>query len=122
MQRVRRGQKAYSAGLMGEESVCRDYVSRGYAPIASRWRGSCGEIDLIMQRGDEYVFVEVKASSSHARAAERIDRRQMDRICNAALEFCTGLAQGLLTLMRFDAALVDATGRVQVIENAFGSA
>ena len=74
MQRVRRGQKAYSAGLMGEESVCRDYVSRGYAPIASRWRGSCGEIDLIMQRGDEYVFVEVKASSSHARAA-RIDVR-----------------------------------------------
>lgn len=118
--RKARGATAFSAGRMGEDSVCRDYVARGYELIAQRWRGRSGEIDLIMQRADEYVFVEVKASSSHHFAAERIDRRQMDRICNTALEFCASLAQGLWTLMRFDAALVDGTGRVEVIENAFG--
>lgn len=115
-----KGATAFSMGRMGEDSVQRDYLARGYALIASRWKGKSGEIDLIMQRADEYVFIEVKASSSHAFAAERLDRRQMDRICRAALEFSAGLAQGLLTLMRFDAALVDRTGRVEVIENAFG--
>lgn len=115
-----KGQTAFSAGRMGEDSVLRDYLARGYAFIASRWRGASGEIDLILQRDNEYVFVEVKKSSHHSYAAERIDRRQMDRICRAALEFCANLAQGHSTLMRFDAALVDQTGRVAVIENAFG--
>lgn len=118
--RKARGATAFSAGRMGEDSVCRDYLARGYELIASRWRGKSGEIDLIMQRAEEYVFIEVKASSSHRLAAERIDRRQMDRICHAAMEFCADMAQGLMTFMRFDAALVDRTGRVEVIENAFG--
>ncbi len=117
-----RGVTACSAGRMGEDSVQRDYLARGYAQVASRWRGQSGEIDLILQRGDEFIFVEVKKSSRHHYAAQRIDRRQMDRICRAALEFCGGLASGLLTLMRFDAALVDQFGRVQIIENAFDMA
>ncbi|SMO53015.1 YraN family protein [Paracoccus laeviglucosivorans] len=120
--RKAKGSTAYSAGGMGEDSVSRDYLARGYALIASRWRGKSGEIDLIMQRDNEYIFIEVKKSASHRQAAERIDRRQMDRICHAALEFCGGQADGLMTLMRFDAALVDHTGRVEVIENAFGMA
>lgn len=118
--RKTRGSIAYAAGRMGEDSVSRDYLARGYAQVASRWRGKSGEIDLIMAKDEEFVFVEVKKSARHARAAERIDRRQMDRICHAAQEFCGSLAQGLFTFMRFDAALVDQFGRVEIIENAFG--
>lgn len=117
--RQAKGAVACSAGRMGEDSVCRDYLARGYVLVESRWRGASGEIDLILRKGEEFVFVEVKKSALHARAAERIDRRQIDRICNAALEFCAGLASGMLTLMRFDAALVDQVGRVEIIENAF---
>lgn len=117
-----RGAASFASGRLGEESVCRDYLGRGYALIASRWRGKAGEIDLILQREDEFVFVEVKTASRHADAALRIDRRQMDRICHAAMEFCGGLATGLLTLMRFDAAFVDRIGQVEIVENAFGMA
>ena len=115
-----RGVAACAAGRMGEDSVRRDYLARGYALVASRWRGQAGEIDLILRQGDEFVFVEVKSSARHDQAAQRLSRRQMDRICHAALEFCGQLATGLMTLMRFDAALVDRVGRVEIIENAFG--
>ena len=53
-------------------------------------------------------------------AAARLSRRQMDRICMAALIYADKLPGGALTDIRFDAALVDATGRVEIIENAFG--
>lgn len=120
--RSARGATAFAAGRMGEDSVLRDYRDQGYGFVASRWRGKSGEIDLIVTRDDEYVFVEVKKSASHRQAAERISQRQIRRICNAAQEFCGECAQGQLTPMRFDAALVDDVGRVQVIQNAFDHA
>lgn len=117
--RSARGATAYAAGRMGEDSVLRAYTARGYAMVASRWRGKSGEIDLILLREGEYVFVEVKKSATHQQAAERIRRGQIHRVCNAALEFCAERAQGFMTLMRFDAALVDGFGRVEIMENAF---
>ena len=115
-----RGRVAYSAGCKAEESVARTYIQQGHELIAERWRGRSGEIDLILRRGEEYIFVEVKKSARHATAAERIGAHQIARICTAAQEFCGGLSTGLLTMMRFDAALVDQVGRVEIIENAFG--
>ncbi|WP_199261555.1 YraN family protein [Paracoccus binzhouensis] len=118
--RARRGAVAWSAGRFAEESVAREYRRRGYEVLAERWRGRGGEIDLILHKDEEYAFVEVKASRCHRRAAARIGDRQIARICRAALEYCGRLPAGLLTAMRFDAALVDQFGRVEIIENAFG--
>ena len=117
--RQAKGMTACAAGRMGEDSVLRDYLARGYSQVESRWRGKGGEIDLIMERDREYVFVEVKSAARHADAALRIQRSQIERICTAALEFCGRLPQALLTPMRFAAALVDGQGRVEIIENAF---
>jgi putative endonuclease len=44
----------------------------------------------------------------------------MDRICASAAQFLEQEPAGQLTNTRFDAALVDDTGTVQIIENAFG--
>ena len=118
--RSRRGATAFAAGLFAEESVAREYGRRGYEVVAERWRGQGGEIDLILRKDEEYAFVEVKKSDDHARAASRIGGRQIVRICNAALEYCGRLPTGLLTAMRFDAALVDRLGRVEIVESAFG--
>ncbi len=79
-----------------------------------------GEIDLILRDGDEVIFVEVKKSRTHAQAAQRVTRRQMDRICMAACEFVSGEPRGSLKPMRFDVATVDQTGQVKVVANAFG--
>ncbi|MDO5643330.1 MAG: YraN family protein [Paracoccus sp. (in: a-proteobacteria)] len=111
---------AYHAGRLAELAVTDHYLAAGYTLVANRWRGKGGEIDLILRQGDLYIFVEVKASRSFASAGERINRRQMDRICTAACEFCGTLPTGLMTDMRMDAALVDRFGRIEIIEAAFG--
>jgi len=87
---------------------------------ARRWRGKGGEIDLILREGARVVFVEVKASSTHAAAAEMLGPRQAARLQAAAGEFLAGEPAGSLTEVRFDLACVDGAGRVAVIANAIG--
>ncbi|AAV93718.1 YraN family protein [Ruegeria pomeroyi] len=115
-----RGTRNHLAGEAAENSVLRDYERRGYHLVRRRWRGRCGEIDLIARSGDEVVFVEVKQSRDFARAAESLGARQMKRLHAAAAEFLAEEPDGQLTPMRFDVALVDGTGRLEIVENAFG--
>lgn len=117
--RIKRGKIASLSGNMAEERVAAKYEADGYQVVARRWRGQAGEIDLICERDNCLIFIEVKRSKTHAMAGERLLRRQMDRICQAASEYCGDRPDGLLTEMRFDAALVDEMGRIEVIENAF---
>lgn len=118
--KVARGIAAHASGAAAERLVEERYIAQGCEVLARRWRGLSGEIDLILREGTGVVFVEVKKSGTIDMAAERLGRRQMDRICNAALEFCDTLPTGSLTEMRFDAALVDDAGRIEIIPNAFG--
>lgn len=108
----------YLAGVAAEKSVAKTYLDKGFRFAAARWRGKGGEIDLIFRDGDAVVFVEVKKSKSHARAAEMIKPKQMQRIFDTATEFVANEPKGQLTDMRFDVALVDANGAVEVLENA----
>ncbi|GGH35653.1 putative endonuclease [Cribrihabitans marinus] len=116
----RRGYLNHRTGEAAEQRIARDYERRGFAIAGRRWRGPGGEIDLIARNGRGVVFVEVKQSRDFDRAAERIGRRQMDRICASAQAFLAGEPDGQLTEMRFDVALVDATGAFRIVENAFG--
>lgn len=86
---------------------------------ARRWRGPGGEIDLILRDAGRVVFVEVKSAETHAIAAERLSPRQMGRIVVSAGAFLAGEPGGQDTEMAFEVALVDAQGRIEVIENAF---
>jgi putative endonuclease len=113
------GLTGYHAGRVAEDIVARDYTDRAHVFAAKRWRGAGGEIDLIMRKGPQVIFVEVKKSASFAKAATRLGRRQMDRLVAAGSEFLAGEPMGQLTDVRFDLALVNGTGEVQVIENAF---
>ncbi|WP_277018633.1 MULTISPECIES: YraN family protein [Paracoccus] len=118
--RAGRGRTADLSGRMAEQAVLRLYLRRGAQMLATRWRGQGAEIDLIVQDGPDLVFVEVKASRSHTEAALNLLPAQMRRITQAALEYCDRNGIGEV-LMRFDVALVDATGRVELIPNAFGA-
>ncbi|KIC46573.1 hypothetical protein RA28_01955 [Ruegeria sp. ANG-S4] len=118
--RSARSSVSYHAGQSAELCVAADYERRGYAIVRHRWRGAGGEIDLIARNDEGLVFVEVKKSVSFERAAARINRRQMNRIYASAAQFLENEPDGQLSHARFDAALVDATGAVQIIENAFG--
>jgi putative endonuclease len=113
-------QMCYHAGLSAEQRIAQDYERRGFVVARRRWRGAGGEIDLITRNSDGLVFIEVKQSRTIARAAERLNRRQMGRICASAEQFMAGEPDGQLTNVRFDVALVDQAGKFEIIENAFG--
>ena len=112
------GRMAYHSGLSAETTVIRAYQDRGYTLDTQRWRGQGGEIDLVLRKAEMVVFVEVKKSSSFETAALRISAQQKQRIFAAAEEFVASEPKGLLTEMRFDVALMNATGAVQILENA----
>jgi len=112
-----RGRANYLSGLAAEDSVERRYTAEGGSVAARRWRGSRGEIDLVIRRGDELIFVEVKKARDFATAAERLGPAQLARICGAAEEFAGGEPLGSLTPMRVDLALVNERGETDIIEN-----
>lgn len=120
--RQARGRLAHLSGAMAEDAVSRRLVAAGLHVLARRWRGAAGEIDMICKDGECLVFVEVKQGRTLAEAGQRLGRRQMDRICAAANEYCADLPDGALTEMRFDVALVDALGQVEILQNAFAEA
>lgn len=111
---------SYHAGLSAEDQVAADYARRGHGTRSHRWRGKSGEIDLVTQDGDGLIFVEVKKSRDFARAAERLSRRQMQRIYASASEYLGQMPMGQDTSVRFDVALVNQSGDIRIIENAFG--
>lgn len=115
------GKVSYLAGLAAEDAVARVYLRKGCSIVATRWKGSAGEIDLIARDGAGLIFIEVKKSKSHARAAEHLSGRQMARIYASASEFLAGEPMGQDTEARFDVALVDATGGIEILENAFSA-
>lgn len=116
---MRGGKTAYWGGLAAEEQVAAFYRLRGASLVAERWRGSAGEIDLIFRHGATLVFVEVKRAATRDLAALRLGPAQMRRIIGAASEFLAGEPNGQDSELRFDLALVDGRGMVDVIENAF---
>jgi putative endonuclease len=115
------GARSYYAGLAAEDQVATVYNRSGMAVCARRWRGSGGEIDLIARSGAEVIFIEVKQSATHALAAEHLSPRQMARIYASASEFLAGEPAGQLTESRFDVALVDGRGKIEILENAFAA-
>ncbi|MCE5973877.1 YraN family protein [Sinirhodobacter sp. WL0062] len=112
------GALSYHAGAAAEDQVARHYEEAGFEIVARRWRGRYGgEVDLIARHGPLLVFVEVKFSRSHEAAATHLMPRQLARIFRSAEEF---MALGHIQAedARFDLALVDAQGRISIIENA----
>ena len=114
------GATSFHAGMVTEDQISAEYQRRGQKICQRRWRGKGGEIDLIVEQDDGLVFVEVKRARNFARAAERVSHRQMQRIYNTAGEYLARMPMGLNTNARFDVALVDGTGRIEIMENAFG--
>lgn len=112
------GLMSYCAGAAAEDIVAQRYLHAGMTLCAQRWRGRGGEIDLIFEDGDEFVFVEVKKSASHQRAAERLSRRQVGRIMRTAVEYAANRTGRADNNMRFDLATMDQVGSVEIVPNA----
>lgn len=113
------GQRSYLAGLSAEDQVALWYKNNGADILSRRWRGSGGEIDLIAHEGNVLIFIEVKHSKSHTSAAANLSPAQIGRLQQTAEEYLATTVQGSLQNIRFDVALVDQHGKIEIIKNAF---
>lgn len=118
--RRERGLRAYLSGCAAEDAALRAYEARGAHLLEQRWRGTGGEIDLILREPDSYVFCEVKAAMSFDLALERIRQGQVQRIFTAASEYLGHTPEGQLAPVRFDLVLVNGMGDLRLMENALG--
>ncbi|OYX24867.1 MAG: hypothetical protein B7Z10_08115 [Rhodobacterales bacterium 32-66-7] len=112
-----RGRSNFHAGKAAEDAVALHYERQGVTICARRWRGHCGEIDLVGRLGGNVIVIEVKQSQTHDLAASHVLPGQIGRIFATAEEFLAGEPMG--TDLRIDLALVDGQGRIDVLENAF---
>jgi putative endonuclease len=106
-------------GRWGENKAAAWYVQRGWEVLDRNWRGTGGEIDLVLRRDGIIVFCEVKTRSGtrYGTAAEAVDHRKQQRIRRLAVQWLRGTQEGVGEL-RFDVACVQ-NGRVEVLEGAF---
>jgi len=105
-------------GQWGERRVARHYESAGYVVLDQNWRVRGGELDLVMARGDEIVFCEVKTRSSgrFGSGFEAVDQRKQRFLRRTAMSWLD--AHDRRGRLRFDVATVTGP-RVDVIEGAF---
>jgi putative endonuclease len=87
--------------------------------LARRARTEAGEIDLVAEREGLLAFVEVKARPSLADAARALAPRQRARLLAAAEAWVAVNPGHGEAGMRFDVILVDPTGRVRRLTDAF---
>jgi putative endonuclease len=106
-------------GAHGEDLAADWYERHGYEVVARNWRCRAGELDLVVRRGRELVFVEVKTRSSDrfGLPAEAVTARKQQRLRGLAVRFLAEAGGGASSL-RFDVVAV-LGGRIQVIEAAF---
>lgn len=110
-------------GRKGEAVAALSYQKKGYQLLDHNYRTRMGEIDLILEKEDLLVFVEVKTRTdlSFARPAEAVDRHKQRRLILAAQQYLQR-HPGAERQIRFDVAEVVPLGdrwTVHCIPNAF---
>ena len=65
------------------------YVQEGFDVLEFNWRAGKKEIDLIVQKENLIVFVEVKSSNSQkfGHPSERVDKKKIQNLSDAANQF-----------------------------------
>ncbi len=111
-------------GKSGEQAALNFFIKRGYTLLERNYRVPCGEIDLILEKRQVLVFVEVKArrSSRYGLPQEAVGQTKQQRILKAAMWYCR--ERGLQGReLRFDVIALmfhpDGSCDVDHIPNAF---
>lgn len=116
---MRRGKRAHASGLAAEDAASAALRAEGWDIRARRLRTPAGEIDILAERDGLLAIIEVKARPSLAAAATALTPRQQARLLAAAdLALIENPGWGCKGV-RFDLLLVDASGRVRRIKDAF---
>ena len=109
-------------GVRPEELTAQFLKSKGYAVESRNYRGAGGEIDLVVRRGNELVFVEVKSSRNGSLGSpeDRVRHQKRRHLVRAARHYIQQLASD--SSFRFDVvAIIGGAENPQIthFENAF---
>lgn len=111
--------RAYARGIDAETVACRALIGAGWTVLARRLRTAAGEIDIVAAQSDLLAIIEVKARRTLADAALALSARQRARLIAAADIALAEHPEWVREGMRFDLIVVDATGTVRRIADAF---
>lgn len=106
-------------GRWGENLARRHYERLGYTFVDRNWRGTSGELDLILWRDGTYVFSEVKArrTDRYGPPAAAVGPAKQARIRRLAIEWL-GAHRLSGVEVRFDVVAITGN-RVKLYERAF---
>lgn len=109
-------------GQQGEDTACRWLEAKGYKIVARNWLCPLGEIDIVTQIGNSWVFVEVRTRhGSVDDALSSIGTLKRQRMIRAAHAYIESLQQAD-PIWRIDVIAVavqrDGSMRVEHVEDA----
>ena len=117
---ITRSKKTYYKGIFAEFVASWVLRLKGYRILHKRYKNKCGEIDLIAQRRNLLIFVEVKYRPLVRDGFEAIQSPQRRRIENASQIYLTSCIMKSVRI-RFDAIVVSGYGAVTHMEAAWRS-
>jgi putative endonuclease len=107
-------------GDFGEQAAAAYLIRQGYALLARKWRGTGGEIDLVMREGPVLVFVEVRTRRGAVGTAEEsVGPAKQARLIALAYTYleAAGLPEAIPWRIDVVAVDVDRAGRIARIEH-----
>lgn len=111
-------------GRRGETLAAEHLTAIGFRLIERNWRCAQGEVDLVLEEGDELVFVEVKTRSSLAfgHPLEAITAQKLARLRRLSAAWCDS-HEGWYPRVRIDAVAVlsppDGATRIDHVRGVF---
>jgi len=108
-------------GRFGEELALEYFLKRDYQLLARNYRTRYGEIDVVVEKGEVVVFIEVRTRQNNGMGApvETITRAKRHRLIKTALHFIQRKRMQNRQF-RFDVFIIDGQN-LEHIENAFYS-
>ena len=127
---------AQQLGKWAEQMALNLLQKQNYVWVTSNYHSRLGEVDLIVKRGQELVFVEVKARTigNYGQACEMVTRTKQKKIIKTAMRFLQRYPSYQDFYCRFDVICFDFPQKIaktvqqdfsnfhydlQWIENAF---
>jgi len=117
--RQRRGRRAHARGIDTEAAASAALIRDGWTVHSQRLRTASGEIDIVAEKDGLLAIVEVKSRPTLADAAAALTARQRARLIGAAEIMLAEHPDWGANGVRFDVIVVDATGAVRRIADAF---
>jgi putative endonuclease len=113
-------------GALGEELAAKHLAASGYRLLHRNWRWRRGELDLVVEKDGEIVFVEVKARRSHTFGTpeEAVTRAKQRKLVQTAYAYLARErrqnAPWRIDVIALDLSAQGEVIRLEHLENAVG--